>query len=261
MSAFALHVGYEFKAAVRDRSHLFMNYLFPLLFFALVSAFMTRMDGTFRNRVIPAMAVFALMCSCLLSMPPNLVGSRLNGMLRSYRIYGVPSWTAIAAPALSNLGHMAIVTLVIAATATLTLGAPMPADPALFCAAWLASAAALAGLGALVAVVSRTGRMAILVAQVVYIPSIMLGGLMMPQSALPPALGQVALLLPASHAMRAFAGGPGAAISLAALAAGGILSFVLSLLLFEWDATNTRPGARKLLALAALIPYAATLLA
>lgn len=261
MKAFALHAGYEFKAAIRDRSHLFMNYLFPILFFALVTAFMTRLDGTFRDRVIPAMAVFALMCSYLLSMPSSLVAARLNGTLRSFRIYGVPAWTSIAAPALSNLAHMAVVTCIIGVASVLTVGAPLPAEPAWFALAWLASAASMAGLGALISVVSSTGRMSILAAQIIYIPSIMLGGLMMPQSVLPEGLGCFSLLFPASHAMRAFAGGPGSALSLAALAAGAVLSAVLSLLLFEWDDSNARPGPRKLLAFAALLPYAATMLA
>lgn len=261
MSAFSHHLGYEFKAAIRDRSHLFMNYLFPLAFFALVGAFMPRLDPSFAGRVVPAMAVFALMCSYLLLLPSNLVDARESGLLRSYRICGVPAQAAIAAPALSALGHMAIVTLLIAAAAAAAMGAPMPPNAAYFGLAWLASAAATAGLGALIGVVSSSGRMATLVAQCVYIPSIMLGGLMMPPGALPPSLERIALLLPATHAMRAFAGGPGAAVSLAALAVGSVLAFALALGLFEWDGANARPSARKLLGLAALLPYAATMLA
>jgi ABC-2 type transport system permease protein len=260
MNAFAYHVSYEFKAAVRDRSHLFMNYLFPLLFFAIIGAFMPRIDPTFAGRIIPSMATFALMCSYLLSMPTGLVAARESGLLRSYRICGVPAGAAIGAPALSTAGHMAIVTAIIAAVAAIAFGASLPASAAYFGLAWIAACAATAGLGALIAVVSTSGRMATLIAQCFFIPSIMLGGLMMPPGVLPPALERLALLLPATHAMRAFTGGSGAAVSLAALAIGAIASFALAGSLFEWDNANARPKAHKLLALVALLPYAATLL-
>jgi ABC-2 type transport system permease protein len=152
------------------------------------------------------------------------------------------------------------VTAIIAIAAAVTMGAPLPPNAAYFCLVWLASCAATAGIGALIAVVSSSGRMANLIAQCFFIPSIMLGGLMMPPGVLPPALERVALLLPPTHAMRAFAGGPNAGASLAALTIGGGLSFALAGALFEWDGSNARPKASKLVALAALLPYAATIL-
>lgn len=121
MSAFAHHLGYEFKGGLRDKSQLFMNYLFPLLFLILVGSFMTKLNPAFRNGMIPAMSVFALMCSYLLSMPSGLVAARDAGILRSCRINGVPAWASLAAPALSTLGHMALVALAVIAAAALAL--------------------------------------------------------------------------------------------------------------------------------------------
>ncbi|MBU0927164.1 MAG: ABC transporter permease [Spirochaetes bacterium] len=256
MNTLAHHVLYEFKAGLRDKSQLLMNYLFPLLFFTLVGAIMTRLDPSFKDRVIPAMAIFSVMCSYLLSMPAGLVTARESGVLRSYRISGVPSWSTLAAPVVASIGHMALVTLIVAGVSVAALGSAVPASVALFVLVWLAMTAAYAGLGALIAVVSPSSRAVNLIAQVVYIPSIMLGGLMMPSGVLPPALEAVASLLPAKHAMNAFAGGEGAAISLAALVAGAIVSFALASWLFEWDGTNSRAWPLRLLALLALAPYA-----
>jgi len=42
---------------------------------------MPRIDPTFAGRIIPAMAVFALMCSFLLSMPTSLIAARESGLL------------------------------------------------------------------------------------------------------------------------------------------------------------------------------------
>jgi ABC-2 type transport system permease protein len=260
MSAFAYHIGYEFKGGLRDKSHLFMNYLFPLLFLVLVGAFMTRLDPSFSGRIVPAMTIFAVMCAFLLSMPTSLVAARDSGMLRSYRINGVPAWAAIASPAIANIGHMAIISVIIALVSALAFGAPPPANWALWASTWVAMSAAIAGLGALIGVISSSNRAATLFAQCVYLPSIILGGLMTPPGILPPMLDRFSLLFPARHAMRAFAGGPGAAVSIAALVIGSAVAFALAAFLFEWDGNNARPGARKLLALLAFAPYAAAIL-
>jgi ABC-2 type transport system permease protein len=260
MTAFAHHVGYEFTGGFRDKSRLFMNYFFPLLFLALVGAFMTKLDPSFSGRIVPAMTIFAVMCAFLLSVPTGLVAARDSGLLRNYRINGIPAGAAIAAPVLANVGHMAIVTAIVALVSAAAFGAPLAGTGALWCLTWVAMTAAIAGLGALIGVVSSSGRAATLIAQCVYLPSIMLGGLMTPPGALPPALERLSLLFPARHAMRAFAAGPGAALSLAALALGGAIAFALAAALFEWDGNNARPGARKALALLALVPYAVTML-
>jgi ABC-2 type transport system permease protein len=261
MNALAYHLGYEFKAGIRDKSHVFMNYLFPLAFFLLVGGFMTRMDPGFSGRMLPSMAIFAVMCSFLLSLPGGLVAARDSGTLRSYRISGVPSWAALAVPTVAGLAHMALATALIASFSTLVFRAPMPAEPLVFALAWLCMAASIAGLGALIGVVSGNGRAATLLAQCVYLPSIILGGLMTPPGVLPPALERLSLLFPAKHAMLAFAAGSvrAAALPLTALAAGTIISFVLAAKLFAWDGASA-PRGKRILALLALVPYAATML-
>jgi ABC-2 type transport system permease protein len=256
MKAFIHHLVYEFRAGLRDRSQLLMNYLFPLVFFALMGGLMTRVNPGFGATMLPAMSVFALMCTTLLSLPSSLVAARDSGLLRSYRINGVPSWAALAAPQLANLVHMAIVTAIIVLAGRFAFKATLPASWPAFILAWLAAALSLAGLGSLIASVASSSRAAILASQLVFIPSILLGGLMMPASILPAGLAKVSVIFPATHAMRAFAGGQTGNLSLLFLAAGAVLSFAAALFLYEWDPKNGRPAARKALGLVALAPYA-----
>jgi len=94
----------------------------------------------------------------------------------------------------------------------------------------------------------------------VFIPSLMLGGLMMPTEILPPALARLSMVFPASHAMRAFGGGGGWEAATAILGLGALLASACALLLYDWEPQGGRPAARKLLALVALLPYAASAL-
>jgi ABC-2 type transport system permease protein len=265
MKAFAHHVVYEFRSGFRDKSQLLMNYLFPIVFFALVGGLMSKVNPLFTKTMLAAMTIFALMSSSLLSLPSALVTARESGLLRSYRINGVPAWAALAAPSLANIVHMAIVTAFFAIAGKLAFGAPLPSSWPSFVLAWLLVTAAISGLGTLIGAISNSGRAAILVSQLFFIPSIMLGGLMMPPDILPPGLAAASKLFPATHAMIAFAGGRGgpgvesAGLALAVLAIGALASIAAAMVLYEWDPKNERPPARKLLGLVALAPYVAAL--
>lgn len=252
---FIRHLEFEFRSGLRDRSQLLLNYLFPLLFFALVSTLMGSINPGFRETMVGAMTVFAVMCSFLLGMPQALVQARESGLYRSYRINGVPVWATLAAPALANALHMIVVSLIVMAAGVVVFGGKLPDDPFRFVAGWLCLTGSMAGTGLLVAVVSSSARAATLVAQLVYIPSILLGGLMTPPDILPPALARVAAFFPATHGMRIFRGDPfwglsAAALLLSALACAGVAAY-----LFEWDLKNARPARLRLLAVLPVLPF------
>jgi len=132
---------------------------------------------------------------------------------------------------------------------------------------FFATAFSCAGLGVLIGVISPSSRMTVLWSQLIYLPSMMLGGMMMPHDMLPEAMGKVAQLLPATQAMNAFRGlaqGLTADFdpwgSLIVLLASGVLAFGLAIYLFNWDRHNTTQRGHPLLALLALLPYAVGML-
>ena len=44
MSGFAIHLGYQLRSTLRSPSQLLMSYLFPLAFYALMGAVMTKLN-------------------------------------------------------------------------------------------------------------------------------------------------------------------------------------------------------------------------
>jgi ABC-2 type transport system permease protein len=108
--------------------------------------------------------------------------------------------------------------------------------------------------------------MTVLWSQSIYLPSMILGGLMMPFSILPEALQRFSMMLPTTQSMNAFRG---LALGLEAdfnplwsiliLLAGGVLAFGLAIYLFNWDSKNKTRRGHPLMALLALLPYFASL--
>jgi ABC-2 type transport system permease protein len=260
MSAFIHHLAYDFRTGVRDRSKLLMFYLFPLVFFFLVGAFMVQINPGFRQVMIPGMILFAFMSSVLLSLPSALVQARETGVFRSYRINGIPSGSIMATPVIGALVHMAVVTVVITVAGARLYGGAAPFSIPGFVAAAFLSFLAYAGFGVLIGVAAGSVNAAILVSQLLYIPSILLGGIMVPAELMPGAFHKIGLLLPASHAMRVFTGlayrGAAPWLSLGVLGASIALSFTLAALVFEWDSRAAQPSRRAYLALLVVLPYA-----
>ena len=206
MNALLHHFSYDFKAGIRDRSRLLMFYLFPLVFFFLVGGLMSLLNPGFRQTMIPAMVLFAFMCAALLSLPGALVTAREEGVFRSYRINGVPAGSIISIPVLGTLVHMVIVGIIVTLAGIQVFSGAAPTDAAGFIAGALLSYSAYAGIGVLIGVAAGSPTAAVLIAQILYIPSIILGGLMVPASVLPAALQRIALLLPATHCMAVMTG-------------------------------------------------------
>ncbi len=262
MNAFSTHFSFEFKTGLRNATQTMMNYLFPLGFYALMGLVMTQINPLFKEAMIPAMIIFTVMASCLLGLPNPLVEYRERGIYRSYKINGVPATSIIAVPTLTTVFHALIASSIIAITAGPLFDAATPVNWGIFALLALLTALTFGAIGALIGVTSNSARAVVLWSQLIFLPSMLLGGLMMPLSILPESIRPVAALLPTTHAMQAFEGlafgretvyDP--LISVAILISSTIIAFGLAIYLFSWDSQNNTRRAPAALALLALVPY------
>jgi ABC-2 type transport system permease protein len=263
MNAFLHHFAYEFRTGIRNKQLLLMNYLFPLGFYLMMGFIMPSINPPFRESIIPALVVFGILSATLLGIPDPLVNAREKGIFRSYKINGVPAISILVIPALTTILHLAIVTVIITATAPLLFHAPLPVNWIYYILIFFAMSIACTGLSVLIGVVSPSSRMTVLWSQLVFVPSMLLGGLMLPYNLLPEIAGKFAQLLPATQAMNALNGlvmGGAADFSpwgsLIMLLISGLLAFALSVFLFSWDSHNTKRRGHPLLALLVFVPYA-----
>ena len=213
------------------------------------------------------MVTFAILSAALLGIPDPLVTARETGIFRSYKINGVPAASILCIPAMSTTLHLVLVSIVILATAPFLFNAPMPTNWPVFALTFVLFAFACVGIAVLIGVISPSSRTTILLSQLIFIPSMLLGGLMIPYAALPASAQRLALLLPTTYAMNLFRGpsmGQPAdfspVLSAVVLAAAGLIAFALALYLFSWDRRNAGRRGHPALALLALIPFVLGLL-
>lgn len=267
MSAFTNHFLFEFKTGVRNPSAMLMLYLLPLGFYAAMGFIMVEINPGFKELLIPAMIVFAIMSSLILGFPTGVVEAREGGIYRSYKINGIPALSILVIPAISVGFHGLITSAIVAVTAGPLFDGAEPEN-------WLALALitllivfTFSTLGMLIGVVSSSSRAVVLWSQLIYLPSILLGGMMIPLDLIPEAFQKFSGLLPSTYAMQAFLGlayqqetviEP--VVAILVLLTSGILALGLSIFLFNWDSRNETRRGSPLLGLLVLIPYVLAIL-
>jgi ABC-2 type transport system permease protein len=241
-----------------------MYYLFPLGFYALMGVVMVEINPDFGDLLIPSMVLVTLMAGTLLGLPGELVEAREAGIYRSFKVNGVPAISIIVIPLLATAFHGTIGSAIISLTAGPLFGVTVPSDWVAFILLTLLSVFALGPLAALIGVVSTSARGTVLWSQLVFLPSMLIGGLMLDLELLPATGRGGAGLLPATYAMQAYRGlAYGAetildpARSVIVLAVGGTVALGLAVALFSWDRKNATRRVHPAVALLAIVPYLA----
>lgn len=267
MKAFATHFGFEFKTGLRNSNLLMINYLFPIGFYVAMGLVMTKINPFFVETMVPAMGVFAIIASTILGMPAPLVEAREAGIFRSFKINGVPAFSILIIPALTTIFHALIAAALITVTAPLLFKGLAPDSWLNFALVMVVTAFACGGIGALISVISKDSRATVLWSQLIFLPAMLIGGLMVPLNVLPSSIAPASMLLPTTHAMQASLGlayhqdtvvPP--LVSLAVLLAAGLLAFGLATYLFNWDTRNASRRGHPLMALIAWLPFVLAIL-
>jgi ABC-2 type transport system permease protein len=141
-------------------------------------------------------------------------------------------------------------------------GASVPESWAALVLATVLGAAVFAGFGTLIGVVSASSRATVLLSQAIFLPSMLLGGLMVPLDTLPDGAQVAALLLPTTWLAqleqatvygREVVVDP--ALAAAVLVASAVLTIGIAAYSFNWDRKNATRRGHPALALVAILPF------
>jgi ABC-type multidrug transport system, permease component len=238
MKAFTTHLGIQLRLDMRDKGTLLTFYIIPLIFYAVMGTVFSSIMPEAKEALAASMTIFAVTMGAVLGLPPAMVSMRESGTLRAYRVCGVPGWSVLLAGASSALIHLAAVSLVIALSAPLLFGAGVPANLPAYIATLLLLIIVSIVIGLLVGVCAKTHPAAAILSQAVFLPSLLLSGIMFPAEMLPEPLLWLGKGFPASHAMQAFrewayGGLPLPVAAFAVMAAIGAACFVVTLIRFK----------------------------
>ncbi len=206
MNAFLKHLSVQFKMDVREKGTLMTFYIIPLTFFAVMGAVFSSINAASKETLTSSMIIFATTMGAVLGIPIPLIDMRESGVLRAYRVNGIPGPAVLLIQAASAFLHLSVTSLIILITAPILFGASLPKNYGAFFLILICLLFTNIMLGLLIGVTCRSQSSSTMLSQAIFLPSLMLSGIMFPSDMLPKPLMLLGRIFPATHIMQSFSG-------------------------------------------------------
>ncbi|MBI4624408.1 MAG: ABC transporter permease [Verrucomicrobia bacterium] len=239
MSGLLHHFRISLRIYFRNKMALFYGYLFPLIFLVAFAVLYRHEKVPLARHMGELLTVCALGGACL-GFPTIIVSERERGVWRRYRLVPLASGILVAS---SVAGRYCLIISAgfLQLALALALGMPMPAHPLELFVAFSFVAFALLGLGLVIAMLADTVPAVQALGQCIFLPMLIIGGVAVPLSSLPPWAQHVAAFFPGRYAVEAIqacVNGLGLAsvrFSLQSLVLIGAAGCVAGAKMFRWD--------------------------
>lgn len=198
MSAFLYGVVLQWKLDIRSKTLLITCYMVPLLFFAIIGGMFTSINPEAKYTLIQSMTVMGVSMGALIGLPPSLVEIYGSDIKKVYKANGVPLYLGLVTTFLSAFIHLMIMCTIIYIVAPIAFDATPPANlPSYFGSLAIFIAVSLA-IGSVLGLSIKNQAKLTMLSQVIFLPSIMLSGIMFPVNLLPRIFEVVGKIFPAT---------------------------------------------------------------
>ena len=198
MSGFLYGVALQWKLDIRSKSLLVTCYIVPLIFFLLMGGIFTSVMPEMRSTLIQSMIVMGVSMGAFIGIPPSLVETYGSDIKKVYKANGVPLYLGLVTMFLSAFVHLMITCIIILLLAPILFEADLPTHlPSFFLALAIYIIVSLS-IGSVLGLIIKNQAKLTMIAQLVFLPSIMLSGIMFPNDFLPSFLEIAGRIFPAS---------------------------------------------------------------
>lgn len=202
MSAFFYGMGLQWKLDMRSKTLLVTCYLVPLLFFAFMGGVFSSIMPEMKGTLIQAMTVMGVSMGALIGLPPSLVETYGSDVKKIYKANGVPLYLGLVSMFISTFVHLMIMSAIIFLIAPIAFDAALPADLPLYFISLAVFIAVSVGVGCVLGLAVKKQSSLTMISQIIFLPSIMLSGIMFPIDMLPTAIEAVGKIFPATWGYR-----------------------------------------------------------
>ena len=262
MKPYKALIAIDLKLAMRNRSVIFFNYLFPLAFFFIFGQAMHGERGAAMTVVISMVLIIGILGNGLMGAGIRAVQEREANILRRYKVTPItPAPLLIASVVTGWILYMPNV-LLIFTLAHFVYGMPWPQSMGSVILFVTMAIAGFRAVGLIIASVVNSMQESQLVVQLVYLPMLFLSGATFPLSMFPAWLFTLTQFLPATYMVTGIQGmllrNEGIASNIQPVPALVLTSFVglfIAYKLFRWEKEEKIRDSAKLWLAAVMAPF------
>jgi imidazolonepropionase-like amidohydrolase/ABC-type multidrug transport system permease subunit len=262
MKSYLAQTAINLKLTFRDRTVIFFNYLFPLVFFFIFAQLFHAEQGGAIIQVLTMVLNIGILGSGFFGAGIRAVQDREANILRRFKVAPISAAPLLVASLVTGLLNFLPSALLMVLLSHFMYGMELPQR--WFSLLIFVSIGALAfrSLGLVIASVVNSMQESQIVIQLLYFPMLFLSGTTIPLSILPNWVQVLAQFIPATHLMTGMQAIVARNESLAqnASAAGAlllttVLATFIGVKLFRWEKEEKIRGTAKLWLLAVLAPF------
>lgn len=202
MNAFLYGVALQWKLDIRSKSLFVTYYIVPLIFFLLMGGIFTSVMPEMGSTLIQSMVIMSVSMGAFIGLPPSLIETYGSGIKKVYKANGVPIYLGLVTMFVSAFVHLMITCIVIVLLAPVLFEATLPTKLPFFFLALAIYIIVSLSIGSVLGLLVKNQAKLTMVAQLVFLPSIMLSGIMFPIDLLPDFLEAIGRIFPASWGYR-----------------------------------------------------------
>ena len=202
MNGFLYSLTLQWKLDIRSKSLLVTYYIVPLIFFLLMGGIFTSVMPEMGSTLIQSMIVMSVSMGAFLGLPPSLIETYGSDIKKIYKANGVPIHLGLVTMVFSAFVHLMITCMVILLLAPILFKANLPSQFLLFFLALAIYIFVSLSIGSILGLTVNNQAKLTMIAQLIFLPSIMLSGIMFPSNLLPDFLQAIGRLFPASWGYR-----------------------------------------------------------
>ena len=202
MNRFIYSVVLQWKLDIRSKSLLVSCYIVPLIFFLLMGGIFTSVMPEMGSTLIQSMIVMSVSMGAFIGLPPSLIETYGSDIKKVYKANGVPIYLGLVTMFVSAFVQLMITSVVIVLLAPVLFEASLPTRLPFFFFALAIYIIVSLSIGSILGLVVKNQAKLTMIAQLVFLPSIMLSGIMFPIDLLPDFLETIGRVFPASWGYR-----------------------------------------------------------
>lgn len=230
MRGFLYGIALQWRLDLRNKGIMITYYVVPIVFFTFMSGIFTSINPMAYKTLIPSMTVFGITMGSIIGYPNPLVEIFRSNIKNAYRVGGIPLWTAIANNFIAGFIHLFIMSLVIFFVAPIAFKATIPSNRLLYFTILSLFIVTSLSVGTVLGLVIKSFSKLTMMSQFIFLPSIMLSGIMFPSNMLPNVLNKIGWIFPATGAFESMINNKFNISSTIPL----ILIFIICLLICLW---------------------------
>lgn len=197
MNCFLYSLVLQWKLDIRSKSLLVTFYIVPLVFFLIMGGIFTSVIPEMGSTLIQSMIVMSVSMGAFLGLPPSLVEIYGSDIKKIYNANGVPIYLGLVTILLSAFVHLMMTCIVILLLAPILFKASLPTQLPIFLLSLTIYIIVSLSIGCILGLTLKNQAKLTMLAQLVFLPSIMLSGIMFPISLLPDFLQVIGHVFPA----------------------------------------------------------------